>query len=262
MISSENSVAQELSKDKFNQLIIAMNATISDSAEFNDMLVNYEYLREVYQLTPEQLDYITDLVLSGCDMKEIMNLAYFWVDTNDDISIIKSMYDLKGEYEDKDNWHENAYDRVTNAKNGSLSLEEVEEYMANGMSPEDILTADELCRKGVYTINQILDKCCEGQSLIEIANEIENGELIGIAMFSAENEQATVDYSGIENPFVIVDSKETALLTGQAQSEVLTAAAAGEDVETLLKEKRSDKYSEIRRSLKAAGLIKEEPEVE
>lgn len=248
--------------DKYSLMLAAMNATISDPIEYNDMLVNYEYLREVHGLSQEDMDYIADLIIDGCDMKEILNLTYFWVDTNDDISIIKSMYDLKGEYAGKKDWYGNAYDRVTNAKNGSLSVEEVEEYMSKGLTAEDILAADKLCRKGVYTINQILDKRCEGQNLVKIANEIENGGLIESTMFALEDEQDNIDYNAIENPYIIVDSKEAALLTGQSQSDVLKAAAIGEDVETSFHEKRSKKFSEILRNLEARGVTKEEPEVE
>lgn len=247
--------------DKYNQLIVALNATITDPGDFNDFLLRYEYLKEVYHITPEQQEYIANLVIDGCDAKDIIDLAFFWIGTNDDISIIKSMYNLKPEYEGKKSWYENAYDRVTNAKNGSLTTEEVEEYMKKGLTAGDILAADELCRKGVYTINQILDKMCEGSTFVSIANEVENGELIGIMPIS-EDGSAAVDYSAIENPHAVIDSEEMSLITGQPRSEIIASAAVGEDVENTLHEKRNEKYSEIMLRLDAVGLIKEEPEVE
>lgn len=260
--TAETDSGESVGLDKYSLMLTAMNATITDPMEYNDLLVNYHYLKEVYRLTQDQMDYISDLVIDGCNMKDVIGLAYFWVDTNEDITLVKSMYDLKGEYAGKKNWYGNAYDRVTGAKNGSLSTEEVEAYMAKGLTADEILAADELSRKGVYTINQILDKMCEGQSLVEVANEIEDGGLIGVSAYSLNGTEAEPNYDAIENPYVITDSREASLLTGQTQGEVIASAAVGEDVEAALDENRSQKFSEIKASLDAAGLTKDETEVE
>lgn len=250
--------ANEISK--FEQLIIAMNATIADPTEFNELLMDYEYLRVVHGLSQQQLDYIADLVIEGCDMKDIINIAYFWLDTDDDISVIKEMYDLKGEFEGKTEWLSNAYDIVTNAENGSLSVEDVEAYYAKGITADEIITADILCRKGVYTIQEILDKRCAGQSLVEIANEIENGGLLGAVTLAGDVD--VIDYNDIEDPQIITEVEETSELTGRSNADLLNSAASGENIEDVLTEKKNEKYAEIRSQLSAMGLIKSETEVD
>lgn len=96
----------------------------------------------------------------------------------------------------------------------------MEEYIGKGLTAEDILAAAEFYRKDVYTINQILDKLCEGNSFVSIANVVENGELISVMPMSAY-EAAEINYDAIENPYVVVDSKELSLITVQAQSHKL-----------------------------------------
>lgn len=241
--------------DKYSQMLIAMDATISDPAEFNDLLVDYHYLTEVYELTQEQKDYIADLVIDGCNMSDIIGLAYFWVDTNENISLIKSMYDLKGEFAGKTDWYGNAYDKVTDAKNGSLSVEEVKEYMGKGLTAEEILTADKLSRKGVYTINQILDKCCDGRTLLEVANEIQGGKLLEADIFDNEY---TLNYSAIEDLDILVNSEEISYLAEESQIDIIAQATSEAGINNYAREKRNEKYAKIREELSAHGVLKSE----
>lgn len=241
--------------DKYSQMLIAMEATISDSAEFNDLLVDYHYLAEVYKLTQDQKDYIADLVINGCNMRDIIGLTYFWVDTNEDISLIKSMYDIKDEFDGKPDWYGNAYDKVTDAKNGSLSVEEVKEYMQKGLTAEEILTADKLSRKGVYTINQILDKCCDGQTLLDVANEIQGGKLLEADIFDNEY---TLNYSAIEDLDILVNSEEISYLAEESQIDIIAQAASEAGINNYAREKRNEKYAKIREELSAHGVLKSE----
>lgn len=245
---------------KYERLLIAMNATITDPADFNRQIVDYEYLREVHGLPQEQLDYIADLVIEGCNMNDVLDIVYFWLDTDDDISIVREIYNLRGDYEGKDDWINNAYDVITNAENGSLDVEDVESYFAKGITAEEIITADILCRKGVYTIQEILDKRCIGQSLAEIANEIENGELLGPVTLTGDVE--TVDYNSIGEPKFVTQAEEASVLTGISSAELLNSAAAGEDVQEVFLDKKTEKKAEIREKLQEQGIVKQEAEVE
>lgn len=251
----ENAIDQELlneTSDKYSELLIALDALVSDPMVHNDILVNYEYLREVHNLFDSDMEYIADLIISGCDPTEIINLTYFWLDTNEDISLVKSMYDLKGEYEGKKNWYGNAYDRVTDCKNGSLTVDEVQEYMKNGVSDENILFADKLSRKGVYTINQILDKHCSGISMAEIAAEIMSGGVMTADLS---------EYELISDPSIIMDLGEISSLMGQSQGDDLNSSLSGEEAEDYLDEARSKKRMEILEELNARGVTKDETEV-
>ncbi len=247
--------------DKFSRMLIAMNATISDPVEYNDLLVNYEYLREVHQLSQSNLDYIADLIIDGCDMKDIISIAYFWLDTNDDISLIKQIYDLKGEYEGSRFWIEDSYDRVTKSKNGTLSVEDIENYFSKGMTAEDITSADKLCRKGVYTIREILEKRCEGQSFLQIINEIE-GSGISVAAVLSDVLPADNTVPETYNSDELLKTKEISQLRGITQEEAVYSIAAGEYNADTYAEEYNNKIIEIRERLENSGLIKLETEVD
>lgn len=246
---------------KFNKLITAMDVTISEPTDFNDLLLRYEYLREVHKLSQQQMNYIADLIINGCDMNDIVNIAYFWLDTNEDISLIKEIYDLKGEYEGSRFWIENAYDRVTASKNGTLSTDDIENYFSRGMTAEDITTADKLCRKGVYTIQEILDKRCEGQSFLQIMNEVENNELNAVETLSDNFVSENVEFD-VSDSKELLKSKEIAQLTGKDESEVISLIMDGEYNEDTYYEVYNNKMIEIRDRLETAGFIKSETEVE
>lgn len=258
---SEEAYDSNLNASKFNQLVVAMNATISDPVEYNDLLMRYEYLREVHQLQQTDLDYIADLVISGCNMKDIIDIAYFWLDTNEDIVLIKQIYELKGNYEGSRFWIEEAYDRVTEAKNGALSTEDIQNYFSRGMTAEDIISADKLCRRGVYTISEILEKRCEGQSFLQIINEIEGGGISAVSLFS---DSITADDTELDtcNSEELLKAKEISQLAETSEEEVVYSIVSGEYDTNTYAEEYNNKLSEIRERLEAAGVIKSETEVE
>ena len=165
---------QKLSK--FDQMVRVMERSIENPIEFNDVLYNYEYLKQVYHLSQEQLDYISDLIIQGGDAMEIMDVVYFWKDTNEDIHIVGEMYALRERYHGV-HWIENAFNKVTENKCGVLETEDVEAYLKQGMTASDIKIANKLCRKGVLTIQEILTQRLEGKSFAEIAAQINGEEL-------------------------------------------------------------------------------------
>lgn len=163
---SENGAAD----DSFEAMLLALEAAIDNPIEYNNVVYNYEYLRKVYKLTDEQLGYIAGLIADGRDAMTVMGICYFWLDTNEDISIIKDIYDIKDNYETSK--FENAFNYITNDKCGVMTDEDVEAYIAKGAAIEDIQTANKLCRRGVLTIFEILDRYLAGESFAALSAEI------------------------------------------------------------------------------------------
>jgi len=75
-------------------------------------------------------------------------------------------------YEDDEFWVETAFNEATDNVHGVLDKEQVTEYLEQGLTVEDITTANVLCRKGVYTITEILDKRSAGVEWSDIFDEV------------------------------------------------------------------------------------------
>lgn len=157
--------------NKFEQMLAALDATQENPIDYNNVVYNYEYLRLAYHFNQEELDFIADMIIKGYEPMDIMDICYFWMDTNEDISIIEKIYLLKGVYEGS-TWIENAFNKVTNDKCGVLTEEDVDEYIGKGLSVQDISLANTLCRRGKLTIQEILEKRLEGVSFAELSAEV------------------------------------------------------------------------------------------
>ena len=178
-VQSENQqrrevIAQRLSQQEnaetmslYDQMIQALEATVENPNTYNDIIYNYEYLKQVYHMEPDEMDYIANLIIQGYDPMTVMDICYFWQDTNEEISIIEQIYEYK--YLRGMTWIENAFNCVTNDKCGVLTEEDVENYAKQGVTLDDISAANKLCRKGVLTIQEILEQHQAGKTFAEIA---------------------------------------------------------------------------------------------
>lgn len=160
---------------KFDQMVTVMNKSIEDNVEFNSALINYKYLEYGYKVSNDNMDYFSDLIIDGYNAEKVMRCAYFWLDTAEDASIVKKMCDWREKNQDynEDFWTEYVFNAVTNNSCGVLTVEDFDEYNEKGITDSQIVIANRLCRKGVYTIQQILSKVEKGESLTDIALEIE-----------------------------------------------------------------------------------------
>ena len=87
----------------------------------------------------------------------VMDICYFWLDTNEDISVIEEIYALKELYHNNA-WIENAFNRVTEDRCGVLDEDDIEAYFQKGI--------------GVKEIQEILDMRLSGKCFAEIASLI------------------------------------------------------------------------------------------
>ncbi len=163
---------------KFDQMVYVMNETIENNFDFNNVLINYKYFEDGLNVSADNMDYLADLIIDGYNGQDVLKCASFWLDTNESVSIVKDMCDWKKKNSDQvdgttDFWIENAFNAVTNDKCGVLTFEDIEKYEKMGISDEDIMIANRLCRKGVYTIQEILAKLESGISMVDIAIDIE-----------------------------------------------------------------------------------------
>lgn len=171
----ENIEAQPLKAEKtssFETMLAFLNENADETMK-TEVLYNYFFLQKAYKLNQSELDYIADLISGGCDAYTILDLAYFWLDTNEDIELIEKMYAQKDFYGENKFWYESAFYSVTEYDN-TLTDEEYDYFTNQGIDTETMYAADKLSRKRIYTTKEILNKMTGGQSLAEIAYEIES----------------------------------------------------------------------------------------
>ena len=155
-----------------NALTALLNSDKTKSEATGELEAVYSMTTE-YGMTDEEAAYIANLVNNGYDLSWLLDIYAFWTTCDDDISIIKSMYDsavnndINGRY-----WEEDAYNIVTNRKHGELSVDEIMAYLDKGLSIDDVRQANVLSRHKDYTISGILDEVVGGKSMDEIKKEV------------------------------------------------------------------------------------------
>lgn len=256
-VNTDSSGNNVLFSEKFYSLASYLKSNIDDEEKVGDILTDYIYYRDVYMLSEAELDYIADLIISGDEAKDIIEITNFWLGTNEDVSVIGEIYGLKEKFEGSKFWIENAFNKATEYKCGELNSETLDEYLSEGLTADDINTANILCRKGVYTIQEILEKKLEGANFVLIANEVSNEELLGQAETIADESTNELLNDEVIEDSVIINCEEIAALTEAVPAEILARAANGENMQEELKEKKKEKYAEIYKSLRNIGILSE-----
>lgn len=171
---------EDISVDETNRIVNMsehIKRTETRPEKINDLIYRYTYLIKVYDFSSHQMDYIDSLIYSGAKIDDILSICDFWLDTNYDIDLIGDIYLLRDKYFGS-SWIEDAFNEVTENKHGVLNQSDISDYIDRGVSTLDIKTANVLSRKGVYTIQEILNMRIDGISWDEILSEIEsNGNL-------------------------------------------------------------------------------------
>ncbi len=146
-----------------------------------------------YCTTKESFSFIENMILSGCDVQTTMDIYQFYLTTNEPISIVKQIYDIVFDGEpitNRDVVFENAFNQLTNNKCGVLTEEDVISYLEKGLSVDDITEANILSRKGVMTIQEILDAVLSGTSWEQIVETV-SGEKITLADNTTDSSSLT-----------------------------------------------------------------------
>lgn len=251
---------------KFDRMVKVMNETIEDDVIFNSTLVNYKYLEMVYKLNNTDMEYLANLIINGYSAEEVIECTYFWLDTNEDISIVKEMCDwrtMHEGYKNKDMWVESAFNGITFDKCGVLTVEDVEEYMKNGVTSEEIMTANRLSRMGVYTIQEILAKHGDGTSFADIAIEIENSVLplsdkaSMVKMRSALKSTHECPKAADDEIFA---SRQLAILQNEPENAYYDTTDETTDIKTVLEDKFEKVNDEIIEGLKNNGYLRQRKE--
>lgn len=159
----------------------------------------------------DSFSFIENMILSGCDIQTTMDIYQFYLTTNEPIEIVKQIYDMVyvGEkITNRDAVFENAFNELTNNKCGVLTKEDVDNYLEKGLSVSDISQANLLSRKGVMTIQEILDANLSGTSwedLVEIV--LDESTLPSDTCEVLATAYSSSDYSIVRTPLKTIHLK-------------------------------------------------------
>jgi len=241
----------------FDRMIRVMERTIEDPMEFNDMLFNFEFIRTVYELSDADMDFIANLIAEGRHMEDVIRLTYFWLETNEDIGIVREIYDIKDEFGGSGFWMDFAFNYVTNNRHGVLTDEEVNDYLEIGLDFEDIHVARVLSRQGVMTIHEILDERAEGLSFSELAAEIDS-EPVQQRNRSRRvrvNRENARRHRNLRSQSDVLMSRTLSIITGEDLEVFLEAAENDESLEIIFEYAIEYVSRDIMRTLRERGVL-------
>lgn len=161
----------KLTNEKENAVFEALNKSGKTKNEIYDDIFNYKKFILMYNPSDESLKVVDNLIISGADMMNVFGIYHFWQTTCENPTIIKDIYNLSEKYTGTF-WIEEAYNEITNYAHGILNEEQVNNYRSQGLENEDIRIANILSRKGVYKINEILEKKISGDSWENIISTV------------------------------------------------------------------------------------------
>lgn len=197
MASGSLSMGEITTEEMFTQSFDALASYMGyDTEEKFEAFHKTALFMGKYCTTKEHFSFIENMILSGCDPQTTMDIYQFYLTTNEPVTIVRQIYDMvyTGEpITKRDVVFENAFNELTNNKCGVLTEEDILSYLEKGLTVSDITEANLLCRKGVMTIQEILDARLEGIEWEKIIKII-TGENITIQ----EENISTVAYAMTE----------------------------------------------------------------
>ena len=190
--------------------------------ELYEKVEAYATFKISQQPTAEEIQHMANLLDGGSLLEAVLDAYQFWMTTNAEFSLVDQLVQAyQPEFVNASYWAEEVYDSLTQNPN-VLSEEDVDAYMQQGISADDILLANELSRKNVYTIQQILTKRQQETAWFDIIAEVYNGLNYPLVVENTKKDS----YQKIEDGRYIIKAIFLSKRSGQALEEWLDMAAA------------------------------------
>ncbi len=202
--------------DKLKLVAEKIKNDVPDADDAYMQTLNYVYAIEKYSADSDEQNYLHDLVLNGADADMIRKIYVFLQDTDYPIEMVETIYNIgKDICEDDDYWIETAFNQATDNIHGVLDKEQVTEYLEKGITADEINTANVLSRKGVYTINEILDKRLEGARWDNIFDNVYNNITSSGKLLQVSGFKKVFRKIGEQNLMDMIDAVQLAEISGQ-----------------------------------------------
>ncbi len=233
--------------------------------EYYESMAKYAKFIQIYQPTEAEQKYINQLVTEGYKLNKLIEIYKLWIDTDEDIELIKKIYDTYEPTDEEDNhWVEAVYNQITENKYGVLDREQIHAYYDKGLNRDDIITANRLCRMGKNTITEILDKRVTGTSWAELIEEnytkSTKNKMQKQSMRQSKSPQKE-QYKQIQNGTEILDAYFLAKRTEKDINEYLDKLSSGETIDQEMNQYYSERTEGLLEKLKEQGLWDEPQEI-
>lgn len=119
----------------------------------------------------EQLKIINRILDRGTTIQSLVQVYEFWLTTDYDFSMVEEICALEDKYF-SEYWYESAFNSITNNIHGVLNIDDINYYRDLGISDDEILAANVLCRKQGQNIFEILDAVVNGVDIETQAKDI------------------------------------------------------------------------------------------
>ena len=181
-LASSAVFAEESGKSQlFNQLNTAMEtytskvANIQKPEAFSGIVDCYDRakVQNIYAYTnfiysqgfnTSEMQIVNRILAKGTTIQSLIEVYNFWLTTDESFDMIERICELEDEYF-SEYWYEDAFNKLTNYEHGELSVEDIVNYRADGITTDEILAANVMSRKKGQNIVAILDAHLEGNTL-------------------------------------------------------------------------------------------------
>ncbi len=148
-------------------------STITDCCERAKYKNVSDYIKFIYEnnLSFFEIETINKILLKGTTIQSLSQVYDFWLTTDESFDMIEEICALEdnffGEY-----WYEDVFNYLTNNSHGVMTIADIEEYRDKGVTDDEILTANILCRKKGQNIYDILESSLNGLAVSEQAKQL------------------------------------------------------------------------------------------
>lgn len=173
--TSDKTIDNEVNEEsvEYSDLIELLHKQGIDDDKLQYTMEQFFEMTLLYPINEEDLTVIKQLVKDGADLTKIEDIYMFLQNSNASLEYLKDMYyygedvDFYGHY-----WLEDAFNYCSGQKEYELSMGEVQKYIDDGMSIDDIRTANIISRSEVKNIQELLAEKKSGKVWGEIIGEV------------------------------------------------------------------------------------------
>lgn len=216
-----NGFKETMSKDKQTDVKLAEEITLDDDT-FNKLALFFAK-NDIDDKTQE---YIINLIKKGYNVNYVIIAAEFWQKTDYDCYLIEQILSKipKETEELRDIQVSGIFNEISNNISGVLTIDEGKKYLEAGMSLSELYTANEISKKGVCDIHEILDKTCQDGTMNGVIVEVYSKAKRDKYDFSGINSE---DLKKIKNPNDLISAVKLSKLKNKKVKDIIVDKSEG-----------------------------------
>ncbi len=124
------------------------------------------YISFIYKegFNASEMQIINRVLANGTTVQSLIEVYNFWLTTDESFDMIEKICALEDRYF-SEHWYEDAFNKLTDYDHGELSVDDIINYRGQGITTDEILTANVMSRKAGQNIVAILDAHIDGNTI-------------------------------------------------------------------------------------------------